>query len=115
MGRRRYNWLHKIEGRLSEMAKQQTGKGGLWDTRPNPFAQQKGRTAQGHLGDVSGLGVALDKVLSTGCAIMFGLTRDGGAMVLTVLDGDERHRTYCSNQSELDLAVEALDLVYTAD
>ncbi|SRR6266705_3793729 len=97
------------------MAKQQAGKGPSWDTRPNPFADKAGGKATAHLADLSRLGLACDAVLSQGCALMFGLTRDGGAVVLTVLDGDQRHRTYCSNQVELEAAIDSLEFVYKDD
>lgn len=88
------------------------GKGAEWDSRPNPFASTKSVGHAPALGDVQGLGLAVDKVLDAGCAILIGHTRDGGALVLTVLDGDQRHRTYCSNSDELEAAVKALSFVY---
>lgn len=88
------------------------GKGENWDTRPNPFASSKSVGHAPSLGDVPGLGLAFDQVLEQGCAILVGRTRDNGALVLTVLDGDQRHRTYCSNDQELDLAIKALTFVY---
>lgn len=88
------------------------GKGENWDTRPNPFASTKGIGHAPSLGDIPNLGLAFDKVLEQGCAILVGWTRDNGALVLTVLDGDQRHRTYCSNQDELDAAIQALSFVY---
>lgn len=95
--------------------KTETGKNGLWDTRPNPFANKASVAAKVSLGDVRSLGMAFDKVLAEGCAIMLGKTRDGGALVLTILDGEQRHRTYCASQSDLDNAIEALDFVYNSD
>ncbi len=94
------------------MPKPETGKGGLWDTRANPFGQSKIGHIAPELAGVQVLGGALDKVLRQGCAIMLGHTRDGGAVVLTVLDGEQRHRTYCANSDELDEAIEALSFVY---
>jgi|ERR1700688_3997106 len=88
------------------------GKGGLWDTRPNPFGQSKTSHIAPELASVSSLGLSFDRVLRTGCAIMLGHTRDGGAVVLTVLDGEQRHRTYCANDAELEEAIAALDFVY---
>lgn len=94
------------------MATKDRGKGGNWETRPNPFAAtQKVGTAPS-LGDIPSAGLAFDKVLATGCALMLGYTRDGGALVLTVLDGTERHRTYCSSDAELEEAIKALSFVY---
>jgi hypothetical protein len=96
-------------------AKSEKGKGGIWDTRPNPFTQQKAAHIAPELAAVSSLGLTLDRVLRTGCAVMLGHTRDGGAVVLTVLDGEQRHRTYCANESELDAAIEAMSFVYSED
>jgi len=94
------------------MATKPKGKGENWDTRPNPFASSKNVGHAPSLGDIPDFGVALDKVLAQGCAVLVGTTRDGGALVLTVLDGDQRHRTYCSNYDELAAAVKALSFVY---
>ena len=95
------------------MAGKTTGKGGNWDTRPNPFANQKTGKGTCELANVPQLGLALDRVCRQGCAVMVGSTRDGGALVLTILDGETRHRTYCSNQDELDAAVESMNFVYS--
>lgn len=95
--------------------KPENGKAGLWDTRPNPFKEMVGGQASAHLGDVQGFGLACDKILASGCAFMLGRTRDGGAVVLTVLDGENRHRTYCATQAELERAIESIDFVYTSD
>lgn len=94
------------------MATKQRGKGENWDTRPNPFASTKTVGVAPSFGDISGFGIAIDKVLEQGCAVLVGRTRDNGAVVLTVLDGDQRHRTYCSNSSELEAAIKALSFVY---
>lgn len=94
------------------MAGKERGKGGNWETRPNPFAAVKSVGVAPSIGDVPGAGLAFDKVLATGCALMLGYTRDGGALVLTVLDGTERHRTYCSSDVELEEAIKALSFVY---
>jgi hypothetical protein len=96
------------------MSKQpEKGKGGLWETRPNPFSQRQVTHIAPELAAVSSLGSAFDKVLRTGCALMLGHTRDGGALVLTVLDGEQRHRTYCANDVEMEAAIEALCFVYS--
>lgn len=97
------------------MSTKEKGKGGLWDTRPNPFSNAKVGHIAPEFASIQGLGLSFDRVLRTGCAIMLGHTRDGGAVVLTVLDGEQRHRTYCSNESELDAAIEALTFVYGND
>lgn len=89
------------------------GKGGNFDKRPNPF--QNGVrlvAAQVSFTDISDIAEVLDVVTSAGCAIMLGRTRDGGALVLTVLDGDDRYRTYCSDNTELQNAINAMLNMY---
>jgi hypothetical protein len=55
---------------------------------------------------------ALDTVIAAGCAVMLGQTRDQGAIMITILEGDNRHRTYCSNEQELDDAIAAMIETY---
>lgn len=43
----------------------------------------------------------IQEVTAQGDAIMFGLTRDGGAVVLTVLSGDERVKQYATGEEEI--------------
>lgn len=95
------------------MVRKQTGKGGDFDTRPNPFtsATQRSRSSA-NFTEVPNIGKALQLLVESGCAIIIGQTRDGGAMVLTILDQDDRHRTYCSNDVELQAAVDAVIDMY---
>lgn len=93
--------------------KAQTGKGGNFDTRNNPFGKLRVVGTAPSFTDVSDLATVLDAVCRSGCAVMLGHTRDGGALVFTVLDGDTRHRTYCSSDQELQDAVDALNAMYT--
>lgn len=95
--------------------KQTKGKGGNFDTRPNPFDGRQNSHIAPELADISHLGSIIDKLCVSGCAILVGHTRDGGALVVTVLDGDNRHRTYCSNAEELESAFQALNDMYTVD
>jgi len=90
------------------------GKGGNFATRKNPFTQTQGARNRPSLADNSSVGLALDAILNSECAIIVGSTRDGGALVLTILDGDERHRTYCSNDGELDDAIKVILRLYTS-
>lgn len=93
--------------------KSQVGKGGNLQTQRNPFYNgPKEVTNPPCLDDISHIGRALEKVLQAGCAIIIGRTRDNGAVVLTILDGDQRHRTYCSNDLELDQAFTAIIDLY---
>lgn len=89
-----------------------TGKGGNFDTRKNPFASKKPTNNRPRLDDTASLGTALDAILDTGNAVIIGATRDGGALVFTILDGEERHRTYCSNDEELDEAIGEIIALY---
>jgi len=41
------------------------------------------------------------QVTNSGDALMFGLTRDGGAVVLTVLSGDDRTKAYATGEEEI--------------
>jgi len=85
---------------------------GEFETRRNPFVGRGDKGSAPSLADCGSLGGALDCVLRVGCAVMLGHTRDGGALVITILDGNDRHRTYCADERELDLAVKALCAVY---
>jgi hypothetical protein len=95
--------------------KTENGKGGNIDTRPNPFrAVARHTQARPDLANYSTLGLVLDKIVSAGCGVIIASTRDGGAIVFTVLDGDTRHRTYCSDDTELEEALDSLNEYYTA-
>jgi len=85
----------------------QSGKGGDFISRPNLFGRGSAHSMPA-LADHSNCGLAIDAVLRAGNAIMLGGTRDGGALCITVLEGDTRHRTYCSNYNELEDALAQL-------
>ncbi len=96
----------------TEMSKE-AGKGGNFVSRPNPFGGQVQRKeVRPSYGSQTLVGAALDAVINAECALILGSTRDGGALVLTVLDGEERHRTYCSSDGELQAALQALIELY---
>ena len=88
------------------------GKGGNFVTKPNPFGNGNSVGHAPELASTKTLGLVLDEVLAAGCAIMLGHTRDGGALVCTVLDGPDRHRSYASNEQELDEMMLALHKYY---
>jgi len=90
------------------------GKGGNFDTRTNPFLKAM-KYAGGYpeLTDEPRVTKAIDAALAKGCAVMIGTTRDGGAIVITILDGDDRHRTYCANSDELTAAADAMIELYS--
>lgn len=93
--------------------KAETGKGGTFDTRPNPFSNgyHSARNTADYT-EVPHLGKAIQILVEAGCAVILGRTRDGGALVVTVLDGETRHRTYCSNDVELQDAFTAIIDMY---
>lgn len=88
------------------------GKGGNFQSKPNPFAIDGEVSPAPALAGNPALGAAIDEVIRAGCALMIGQTRDGGAVVFTILDADERHRTYCSSAGELERALLALHKMY---
>lgn len=91
------------------------GKGGQLSSIQNPFAKTAIRSRAPGLSGTMLLAAVLDEVLANGCAIMLGHTRDGGALCITVLDGEQRHRTYCTSEEELDEAMTALHNMYNLD
>jgi len=100
-------------GEFTMSRKQENGKGGNFDTRANPFAGVADRPkTEADYTEVSNLGKALQVLIRAGCAVILGGTRDGGAMVVTILDGDQRHRTYCSTSEELEDAFSRIEEMY---
>jgi hypothetical protein len=93
----------------------ETGKGESWDTRKNPFASGSVAHIAPSFTDVTDLGRFMDSVCRAGCALMVGHTRDGGAVVFTVLDGELRHRTYCASDHELQGAIDSAYAAYSED
>lgn len=89
------------------------GKGGNFAKTKNPFQNiNPAQAARPALDDCGDLPKVAERVIAAGCAIMLGATRDGGAVVITIFDGDTRHKTYCSDDLELDRAMAALIDVY---
>lgn len=43
----------------------------------------------------------ISEVTAHGDALMFGVTRDGGACVLTVMSGDDRYKVYATGADEV--------------
>lgn len=89
-----------------------SGKGGDFATRKNPFTEARTSGHRPALADHATVGLALDQILKCECAVIIGTTRDGGALVLTILDNEDRHRTYCSNDDELSEAISAIMRLY---
>jgi hypothetical protein len=68
----------------------------------NPFSRRAVEEDHGVLEDVPGILGTIASLCSGGRAIIIGHTRDGGAWVIQILDGQERFKQYASTQSELD-------------
>jgi len=96
------------------LARTRSNANGEIKSDKNPFHRAAARSERGLLKDVPNLGLVLDNVLSRGAAVLLGCTRDGGTVSITVLDGDDRHRTYCAHQVDLDSAFLALAEMYEA-
>jgi hypothetical protein len=92
--------------------KKAKGKGGNIKTERNLWNTQGGKVGP-DLSECQSFNSVIEKVLAAGCAIIIGRTRDGGSNVLTVLDGDNRHRTYCSTVDEFDDAMRVLDNMFS--
>jgi len=52
--------------------------------------------------DISSVFAALVAVTNAGNAILFSKTRDGGALVITLCEGDERAKFYSSTKEECE-------------
>ncbi len=51
--------------------------------------------------EAAAVGSTVVAALRAGLAVMFATTSDGGAVSVTLFDGDDRFRTYCVNDEEL--------------
>jgi hypothetical protein len=91
------------------------GKGGNFTSKPNPFGANKKLGQAPECVGAKTFATVIDEVLSHGCAVLLGHTRDGGALVCTILDGEVRHRSYASSEQELDEMMLALHEYFTGD
>lgn len=98
----------------SKMAGNRSNAKGEIKSDKNPFRRAAAQHERPLLKDQPTLGLVLDSVLSRGAALLLGCTRDGGTVSITVLDGDERHRTYCASEVDLRAALDALGEMYEA-
>lgn len=51
---------------------------------------------------------ALSRIVASGDAVMLSLTRDGGALCITVLEDEQRSKLYCSTPRDLEEALTRL-------
>jgi len=80
-------------------AKKQTAGSGKW-SKYQP-AGVKG-SADWSKVDEALILAALASITSEGAALLFGSTRDKGALVLTICDGDERVKFYATTHDEMN-------------
>lgn len=88
------------------------GKGGNFATDRNPFANTGAKGKYPDIPSDSTLASAVNAILAAGAWISFGTTKDGGAIAITILKDDARHRTYCSNLEELHDALQGIMQTY---
>lgn len=62
--------------------------------------------------DAAGALLAIDSVIETGDAIIIGRTRDGGAIAVTLISGDEREKLYASDDEELSDLIQTVLRAY---
>ena len=105
----------QVKSQLAVVASGRGGKGGNFQTRANPFGEREPVGGAPNCNAVPQFASAVDALLHSGCALILGHTRDGGAVVLTVLDGQNRHRTYCRTGEELEDACTSLLIAYGND
>lgn len=73
---KRFLWYFQASAHASEV--------GEWDLKSQQFTE------------------AILTLLSADCGVMFGRTRDGGAVAITIYDGEARSRTYAADSIEMD-------------
>jgi hypothetical protein len=87
----------------------ENGKGGNFAKGKNPFGKMPDTLQSApKITECAGLWAGVQCALTAGCAVLVGHTRDGGALCITVLDGDDRYRSYCSTNEEVAAAGQAL-------
>ncbi len=82
---------------------------GLWNSEKSANATYRPGLDALKAVDSDMLATALLAVVENGCALMVAATRDQGAIALTLLDGEQRHRVYPSNADQLNQAL--MDLI----
>lgn len=90
------------------------GMGGNFIVESNPQAEKQTGKAPVP-GDVPGFVVAVGYALAAGAGVLLTHTRDGGALAITILDGSEKLKTYCSSKEQLSEAALAIRRRYKSD
>lgn len=93
----------------------QDAAGGKPVFQKQPYVVRNGD--KGHLGSVKvtanpTLWKGVQAALTAGCLVMLAYTSDGGALCITVKDGDDRLRSYAASVAEMDAAGQELMQLY---
>lgn len=78
---------------------------GQFKTTKNPFANTSNDFDFGSVDSVA-LGRSIVNLIQTGRAITFGFSKSSGVVSVTVLDGDDKHKTYCADSKALNYAMQ---------
>lgn len=96
---------------MKEPASKNTGKGGAF--KREQLETYNTRSSDAHsLAEFGSLADVIERVVLAGAYISFGRTRDGGATLVRVLDGQQKLSTYCSSKQELMEMMESLTREY---
>jgi len=85
----------------------EVGRGGSFKIDRTSM-RQNGAGNRCVLSGFGGLGDVVEAVIASGAYLSFGATYDGGAILIRVLDNQEKLSTYCHTRQELEAAIEAL-------
>jgi len=91
---------------------QGSGKGGAFKREPAKAVWSAPPGQAASLDRYGSLAHCIESVLEAGAYISFGRTRDGGAIVIRVLDGDNKLTSYCHSHEEVMEAMAALEADY---
>lgn len=103
-----HQWILPGFRDLLTSAKGATPMKGMWSGEKSTNAEY--RPALDSIASIEPklLASAIQAVAGTGAALIFSCTRDFGAVCLTLLDGNDRHKVYATNAQELDQALRDL-------
>ena len=102
---------HRNGHTMARLAKELAGAGGM----PGPFRRMQrfdpggNRTNQIIPEGSTRLGDAIRFAVGAGLGVVIAPTRDGGALSITILDGDSREKGYASDPDEFDALLGGLN------
>lgn len=92
----------------SESTKHETGKAGHFVKSKSQYRRVLESGTYPEIANARELWSAINQCIKVGHAVIIGATRDGGALCLTILDGDDRWKTYCANEEEVREAAQRM-------